>query len=210
MPVAGAVQVTWVGVFCLQADGGSMPPASLLLFARMTAFISAPATGLCDAVPDCAPEPPLRPIQVLRPATTRTTAANTAIQRACGLTGLARTRNAVFPAVGGAGPAGLARTGPARGGLAVTRLIHAGLAAPGLTRTRRAGHRRWRRVGIYAGCGRLLPAGHVAPGERLRRRPRLAAGWGAGLRHGGRGAVGEGGLRARPEDAQGQPGGLDE
>ena len=38
-------------------------------------------------------------------------------------------------------------------------------------------------------------------------------GWlpgGAGLRRGGRGAVGEGGLRPRPEDAQGQPGGLDE
>ena len=63
-----------------------MPPASLLLFARMTAFISALGTGLCDAVPEapeCAPEPPLRPIQVLRPATTRTTAASTAIQRGC-------------------------------------------------------------------------------------------------------------------------------
>src|ERR1700733_14728350 len=66
MPVAGAVQVTWVGVSCLQADGGSMPPASLLLFARMTAFISAPGTGLCDAVPECTPEPPLRPMTKAR------------------------------------------------------------------------------------------------------------------------------------------------
>src|SRR3954447_9465477 len=83
MPPVGAVQVTWVGVVCLQAEGGSIPVASLLLFARMTAFISALGTGLCDAAPECAPEPPLRPIQVLRPATTRTTAASTAIQRGC-------------------------------------------------------------------------------------------------------------------------------
>ena len=33
---------------------------------------------------------------------------------------------------------------------------------------------------------------------------------GAGLRPGGRDAVGEGGLRTRPEDAQGHPGGIDE
>ena len=83
MPVAGAVQVTWVAVSCLQADGGSMPPASLLLFARMTAFISALGTGLCDAAPECAPEPPLRPTQVPTPARTKTTAASTAIQRGC-------------------------------------------------------------------------------------------------------------------------------
>src|SRR3954466_7347631 len=83
MPPGGAVQVTWVGVFCLQAEGGSRPVASLLLFARRTAFISALGAGLCGAAPECAPEPPLRPIQVLRPATPRPPAASTAIQRGC-------------------------------------------------------------------------------------------------------------------------------
>src|SRR5689334_18272420 len=86
MPVAGAVQVTWVGVSCLQAEAGSRPVASLLLFARRSAFISALGTGSCDVVPGapaCAPEPLLRPIQVPRPATTRTAAASTAIQRGC-------------------------------------------------------------------------------------------------------------------------------
>src|SRR5690348_5596894 len=83
MPPPGAVQVTWVGLSCLQAEGGSRPEASLLLFARVSAFISALGTGLCDAVPGCAPEPPLRPIQVPTPARTRTTAASTAIQRGC-------------------------------------------------------------------------------------------------------------------------------
>src|ERR1700730_8888 len=81
MPVAGAVQVTWVGVSCVQAEGGSRPVASLLLFARMSAFISALGTGF--EAPACAPEPLLRPIQVPRPATTRTAAASTAIQRGC-------------------------------------------------------------------------------------------------------------------------------
>ena len=80
-------------------------------------------------------------------------------RRAGGLAGLARAGDAVFTPVGGEGPAGLARTGPASGGrtvpglavarlavpglavpglavpgLAVTGLIHAGLAAPGLGR----------------------------------------------------------------------------
>src|SRR5580692_10590947 len=135
MPVAGAVQVTWVGVSCVQAEGGSRPVAPLLLFARMSAFISVLGTGF--EAPACAPEPLLRPIQVPRPATTRTAAASTAIQRGC------RYQR---------GPRGLARTGPARGGLAVTGLIHAGLAAPGLTRTRRAGRHHRRRDGINAGC----------------------------------------------------------
>ena len=56
------------------------------------------------------------------------------------------------------------------------------------------------------GCGRLatLPQENGSGGV-----PARPPG-GAGLRPGGRDAVGEGGLRTRPEDAQGHPGGLDE
>ena len=83
MPGAGAVQVTWVGVFCLQVEGGSRPLASLLLFARMSAFISAIGTGLCDIVPEvpACPLEPLRPIQVPSPATARISTASGASQR---------------------------------------------------------------------------------------------------------------------------------
>src|SRR5436309_2909984 len=87
MPAAGAVQVTWAGLSCLQVEGGSLPVASPLLFARASALISGPAVGLGVGVDDifaatlaCEPEP-LRPTQVLTPATTRATAASTAIQR---------------------------------------------------------------------------------------------------------------------------------
>ena len=85
--MAGAVQVTWFGLSCLQADGGSWPLASLLLFVTISAFISAPVVGLGFGLGDiagaalgCEPAP-LTPTQVLTPATTRITAASTAIQR---------------------------------------------------------------------------------------------------------------------------------
>src|SRR6266852_2865180 len=88
MPVTGAVQVTLAGLSCLQVEGGSLPVASALSFARMSAFISAPATGFGLADIDgivvapfaCEPEA-LRPAQVPRPAATRTTAATAASQR---------------------------------------------------------------------------------------------------------------------------------
>src|SRR5215831_9330983 len=90
MPGAGAVQVTWVWVFCLQADGGSRPLAWRLEFVRMTARISAPIAGLgfglCDIdieAVGCPWEPPLRPAQMPTPARSTTTAASAAIQRGC-------------------------------------------------------------------------------------------------------------------------------
>ena len=51
--------------------------------------------------PGCAPEPLLRPIQVPRPATTRTAAASTAIQRGCRY-----HRGPCGPAGDGGAPAG--------------------------------------------------------------------------------------------------------
>src|ERR1700751_2845620 len=87
---AGAVQVTWVWLSCLQADGGNRPLASRLWFARMTAFISGPlvglGSGLCDIVAEalgCPLEPPLRPAQMPSPAMSTTTAASATIQRGC-------------------------------------------------------------------------------------------------------------------------------
>src|SRR6266487_1029115 len=87
MPAAGAVQVTLARLSCLQLEGGSLPVASALLFARMSAFISALVVGLGLADIDgivvarlaCEPEP-LRPAQVPSPAATRTTAASAASQ----------------------------------------------------------------------------------------------------------------------------------
>src|SRR5258705_9525686 len=87
MPAAGAVQVTWVELSCLQEEGGSLPVASPLLFARTSAVISALVVGLGFGVEDIfiaafGGEPdPLRPTQVPTPARTRTTAASAAIQR---------------------------------------------------------------------------------------------------------------------------------
>src|SRR5215469_4495635 len=78
MPFAGAAQVTWVGVFCVQVEGGSMPLAALLWFARVSAFVSALGGGVCDVVPEV-----LRPIQVPSPARSTTAAASAAIQRGC-------------------------------------------------------------------------------------------------------------------------------
>src|SRR6266487_3875926 len=88
MPAAGAVQVTLAGLSCLQDEGGSLPVASALWFARMSAFISALVVGLGLADIDgivialfaCEPDP-LRPAQVPRPAATRITAASAASQR---------------------------------------------------------------------------------------------------------------------------------
>src|SRR2546421_3276816 len=88
MPAAGAVQVSLAGLSCLQLEGGSLPVASALLFARMSAFISALVVGLGLADIDgivvaplaCEPDP-FRPTQVPRPAATRTTATSVAIQR---------------------------------------------------------------------------------------------------------------------------------
>ncbi|HWM98854.1 MAG TPA: cation transporter, partial [Streptosporangiaceae bacterium] len=95
----------------------------------------------------CDPARPAVPVRSPRPARRR--------RRSRGLTGLPRSRDAVFTAVGREGPAGLTRTGPARAGrrpvaglavtgltvagLAVSGLVRAGLAAPGLPRTRRSG-----------------------------------------------------------------------
>src|ERR1700760_1052857 len=86
MPAAGAVQVTSVCLVLLQVEGGSLPVASPLLLARMSAAISGLGVGLGLGVGDifiaalaCEPEP-LRPTQV--PTPTRTAAASAAIQRA--------------------------------------------------------------------------------------------------------------------------------
>ncbi len=87
MPVAGAVQVTLAGLSCLQVEGGSLPVASALLSARMSALISAPAAGfgLADidgivvALLACELDP-LRPAQMPNPAATRITAASAASQ----------------------------------------------------------------------------------------------------------------------------------
>src|SRR5215475_8543440 len=108
MPDAGAVQVTTVALVCLQVEGGSLPVASPLLLARMSAAISGLGVGLgfgvCDtfiAALACEPEP-LRPTQVPTPARIRTTAASAAIQRGlryhCGSRGP--------PGDGGGGPGG--------------------------------------------------------------------------------------------------------
>ena len=82
------MQVTYVWLSCLQADGGNRPLAWRLLFARMTAFISGPVVGLGFGLGDivvealaCAPEPPLRPAQMPTPARSTTTAASAASQR---------------------------------------------------------------------------------------------------------------------------------
>src|SRR6478672_12144122 len=87
MPAAGALEVKSVPLVCLQVEGGSLPMASPLLLARMSAAISGLCVGLgfgvCDifiAALACEPEP-LRPTQVPTPARTRATAASTAIQR---------------------------------------------------------------------------------------------------------------------------------
>src|SRR5690242_1251050 len=86
MPATGAVQVTLAGLSCLQAEGGSWPFASGLLFARASAAISALVVGFGLADIDgivalwCDLDP-FSPAQVPRPARTRTTAASAAIQR---------------------------------------------------------------------------------------------------------------------------------
>src|SRR6478672_12307820 len=108
-PAAGPVQVTFVGPSCLQVEAGSLPVASPLLFARTSAFISALAAGFCFALADidgivvaplaCEPDA-LRPAQVLRPATARTRAASTAIQRGC------RYQRGLRGRPGGGAPAG--------------------------------------------------------------------------------------------------------
>jgi hypothetical protein len=41
MPAAGAVQVTTVAFVCLQVEGGNLPVASPLLFAKRSALRSA-------------------------------------------------------------------------------------------------------------------------------------------------------------------------
>src|SRR6266568_1126127 len=90
MPDAGAVQVTVVALSCLQVEGGSWPLTSALLFARTSAAISAFGVGfgfgfgfgdVAVVALWCDPKP-LSPAQVPRPASTRATAASTAIQ--CG------------------------------------------------------------------------------------------------------------------------------
>src|SRR2546430_2492662 len=90
MPVTGAAQVTLAEPSCLQLEGGSWPFASALLFASMSAFISALVVcvgfGLADMdgmviLPlACEPEP-LSPAQMPSPAATRTRATRAASQR---------------------------------------------------------------------------------------------------------------------------------
>src|SRR5216684_4008510 len=72
MPATGASHITMVEPCCLHVDGGSLPAASALLFARTIAFISALVVGfgfgLADMdgmvilPPACEPEP-LSPAQ---------------------------------------------------------------------------------------------------------------------------------------------------
>src|SRR5690349_9442552 len=86
IPPYGAVQVTTAGTPCLQVEAGSRPAASGLLFARMSAAISALVLGFgfgdiaAIVALGCGPGR-LSPAQVPSPARTRATAASTAIQR---------------------------------------------------------------------------------------------------------------------------------
>src|SRR6266536_1721610 len=88
MAAAGAVQVTFAGLSCLQVGGGSLPLASALALVRASALISALAVcagfGL-DGVMVGMLLPgelvALRPAQVPRPAAARTSAASAASQR---------------------------------------------------------------------------------------------------------------------------------
>src|SRR5207247_8223639 len=112
------------------------------------------------------PARPAVPLRFLRPARRR--------RRARGLTGLPRSRDAVFTAVGGDGAAGMTRTGLARAGRRpgsgwpVTRrpvpgLAVARLAVPGLAVARLA-------VTGLTVSG-LVRAGLAAPGLTRTRRP---------------------------------------
>src|SRR4051812_30835613 len=102
MPEAGAVQVTVVGMPCLQVAGGIRPVASELLSARVSAVIRALVlgVGLADAGGGAAlwrgPDP-RSAAQVPSPARTRAAAARTAIQR-----GWRYQRGSRRPAGGGA------------------------------------------------------------------------------------------------------------
>src|SRR5215475_3131679 len=117
MPAAGAVQVTLAGLSCLQVEGGSWPLASALLFARMSAFISALGAGVCFGAADidgmfialfaCEPAA-FRPAQVPRPAATRITAASAASQPGRRYQRRSRGR----PAGGGALAGGPGLSGP--------------------------------------------------------------------------------------------------
>src|SRR6201994_548424 len=87
MPAAGAVQVTSVCLVLLQVEGGSLPVASPLLLARMSAVISGLCVGLGFGVCDifiaalACEAGPLRPNQAPPPAKSTTTAASAPIQR---------------------------------------------------------------------------------------------------------------------------------
>src|SRR5690348_9138628 len=128
IPPYGAVQVTTAGTPCLQVEGGSLPLASGLLFARMSAAISALVLGfgLCDvagAALWCDP-PPFSPAQVPSPTRSRPTAASTAIQRGWRYQRGSRGGGpAGGPADGRPGPA--CRPGPPRSGPAYWRRCEA-------------------------------------------------------------------------------------
>ena len=199
MPGAGAVQVTIVEPCCLQVEGGSLPVATELSFVSLSALISAlgaaffgfaladivgmvfarPATSSRSARPRCPVPRPPGPGRQAAPAsaacgTTADPAGGLAAAARGGLARLTRARDAELAAVGGEGATRLARAG-----LAIVRLVVAGLAvACGRPRLagpgrRGRGRRPGNRVGETASARR---AGHVAPGEPVRRCPGMAAG----------------------------------